>query len=238
VTEFSNAEKTAGPFGFAFAENGDLVLNHGSSFTVASYRIEASGALTRRGGPVQLSSLRDGSVLAFGAFNCWVVRRGNVVYVMSFGDIPATSGGLPDGPGVISAQRVGDDGSLALLPVELGGAQGVVAVLPQDDRDGFDLGEEGTFGNHGIDLAAVEDGTDAFLYAVEPRVGRIGAWKINNDDGTLNPVGEFGQGLREGVDPFVGTNPGINDFLERCFLQSRPRSPECTEGSAQGLAGF
>jgi hypothetical protein len=102
VTEFSTAERTAGPFGFVFAENGDLVLNHGNSFTVASYRIEPSGALTRRGGPVQISGLGDGSVLAFGAFNCWVVRRGNIVYVMSFGDIPATSGGLPDGPGLLT----------------------------------------------------------------------------------------------------------------------------------------
>jgi hypothetical protein len=123
------------------------------------------------------------------------------------------------------------------LPVELGGAQGVVAVLPQDDRDSFDPGEDGTFGNHGIDLAVVEDGDRASLYAVQPRVGQIGIWEINAD-GTLLPVGEFGQGLLEGVDPFAGTNPGINDFLERCFLQARPRSPECVQGSAQGLAGF
>jgi hypothetical protein len=234
---FSAAEGTAGPFGFVFTENGHVVLNHGNSFTLASYRIEDSGALTRVGGPVPISGLENGSVLAFGAFNCWVVRRGSVAYVMSFGDIPSTNGGLPDGPGVISALRVGDDGSLELLPVRNGGARGVVAVLPQDDRDGFDAGEDGTFGNHGVDLAVVEDGDRAFLYAVEPRVGRIAAWEINAD-GTLRPLARFGRKLREGVDPFAGTNPGIDGFLERCFLQGRPRSPECEQGSAQGLAGF
>ena len=156
---------------------------------------------------------------------------------MTFGDIPATNGGLPDGPGVISALKV-DDGRLELLPVENGGAEGVVAILPQDDRDEFDPGEDGTFGNHGVDLAVVKDGDRAFLYAIEPRLGQIGAWEIR-PNGRLSFIRNFDGQIREGVDPFVGTNPGINDFAERCFLGSEAdRAPECRDGSAQGITGF
>jgi hypothetical protein len=241
VTQFDSTGeggRRAGPFSFVFDRSGNLLLNHGNSFTFGSYRIASSGELTPIGEPVPISGPGDDSVLAFGAFNCWVARRGNVVYVMSFGDIPATSGGLPDGPGVISALRVGNTGSLELLDVENGGAKGVVAILPQDDRDEFDEGEDGTFGNHGIDLTVVEDGRRAFLYAIEPRVGQIGAWEVNRN-GTLRFIRNFDGQIPEGVDPFAGTNPGINDFLERCFLQSRrDLSPECRQGSAQGIVGF
>ena len=110
----------------------------------------------------------------------------------------------------------------------------MVAVLPQDDRT--DPAAR-LFGNHGIDLTVVEDGDRAFLYAVEPRIGVIGAFEINAD-GTLTALGDFNGGLNPGLDPFVGTNPGIEDFLERCYLQDDPRSPECAQGSAQGVVGF
>jgi hypothetical protein len=234
VTEFSAATGTAGPFSFDFDDNGVMVLNHANSFTVASYRVEDSGALTQLDGPLPISNLLDGSVLAFGGFNCWIVIYNGIAYVMTFGDIPATSGGLPDGPGVISAVTIGADGSLDLLPTPGAPAPGVVAVLPQDDRDDPDARE---VGNHGIDLTVVEDGDRAFLYAVEPRIGEIGAWEINAD-GTLTPLGNVNGGLTPGLDPFAGTNPGINDFLERCYLQEEPRSPECAQGSAQGIVGF
>ncbi len=114
----------------------------------------------------------------------------------------------------------------------------MVAIFPQDDRDEFDPGEDGLFGNHGIDLTVVEDGGRAFLYAVEPRVGQIGAWEVNRN-GTLRFIRNFDGRIPAGVDPFAGTNPGINDFVERCFLQKGARrSPECEAGSIQGLAGF
>jgi hypothetical protein len=235
VTEFGADTGTAGPFSFEFDDNGVMVLNHANSFTVASFRVEDSGALTQLDNPLPISNLQDGSVLAFGGFNCWIVIHNGIAYIMTFGDIPATSGGLPDGPGVISAVSIGDDGSLDLLPTGPNApAPGVVAVLPQDDRNESDAR---VFGNHGIDLTVVEDGDRAFLYAVEPRIGEIGAWEIN-DDGTLTPLGNVNGGLTPGVDPFAGTNPGINDFLERCYLQEEPRSPECAQGSAQGIVGF
>jgi hypothetical protein len=182
-----------------------------------------------------ISGLDDESVLAFGGFNCWIVIHNGIAYVMTFGDIPATSLGLPDGPGVISAVTMGDDGTLDLLDTGPGApAPGVVAVLPQDDRDDPDAR---VVGNHGIDLTVVENGDSAFLYAVEPRIGEIGAWEVN-DDGTLTFLENASGGLIPGADPFAGTNPGINDFLDRCFLQDEPRSPECAQGSAQGIAGF
>ena len=233
VTEFSTDADTAGPFSFVFDENGNMVLNHANSFTVASYTIDDSGALTPNGAPVPISGVGGDSPLAFGGFNCWIVRRGDLIYVMTFGDIPATSGGLPDGPGVISALQIADDGSLTLL-------EETAAVLPQADRDA--LGPDGpvpgqVFGNHGIDMAVVEDDDGDFLYALQPRVGQVRVWEIN-DDGTLDLVGDFGGGLTPGVDPFAGTNPGINAFLRRCFLQGDTLSPECTQGSIQGIAGF
>jgi len=235
VTEFSGEDLTAGPFSFEFDDNGIMVLNHANSFTVASFRVEDSGALTQLDDPLPISNLQDGSVLAFGGFNCWIVIHNGIAYIMTFGDIPATSGGLPDGPGVISAVTIGADGSLDLLPTGPDApAPGVVAVLPQDDRNDPDAR---LVGNHGIDLTVVEDGDRAFLYAVEPRIGEIGAWEIN-EDGTLTPLGNVNGGLTPGLDPFAGTNPGINDFLERCYLQEEPRSPECAQGSAQGIVGF
>ncbi|MCB1885354.1 MAG: hypothetical protein KDG89_15380 [Geminicoccaceae bacterium] len=234
VTHFSGVTKTAGPFSFVFDAHGNLLLNHANSFTFASYRIGDDGALAPVGKPVPISGLKDGSILAFGGFNCWVARRGNTVYVMTFGDLPATNGGLPDGPGVISGLKVADDGALGLLPVVKGRAKGVVAVLPQDDRDGP---RPRVVGNHGIDLAVVEDGGRAFLYAIEPRLGQIGAWKVK-PDGTLGFVGDFSRNLIDGVDPFAGTNPGINKFRKRCYLQDGRLSPACRLGSAQGLAGF
>lgn len=236
VTTFTAEENLAGPFGFTFDRRGNLLLNHGVSFTFASHKVESSGALTLISGPLPIGALADGSILQFGAFNCWVVRFGDIAYVMSFGDIPASSGGLPDGPGIISAVEISDNGELSLLAVDNLGATGVVAVLAQDDRDLFPA-EGSVFGNHGIELATVEGSQGNFLYTVEPRVGRIGQWEID-DDGTLIDLGSTG-GLAEGVDPFVGTNPGIDDFQERCFNQAEgSRDPECALGSAQGIVGF
>jgi hypothetical protein len=46
-------------------------------------------------------------------------------------------------------------------------------------------------------------------------------------------------GLTPGFEPFAGINPGIDNFLERCFLQDpATASPECLRGSAQGIAGY
>lgn len=96
---------------------------------------------------------------------------------------------------------------------------------------------EGTlFGNHGIDLTTIQGREGAFLYAVQPRVGKVGIWSIQ-EDRTLTPLAPAG-GLAPGIDPFAGTHPGINDFLERCFAQEGDRSPECALGSAQGVAGY
>lgn len=234
VTLFGAADNTAGPFGFTYDANGNLLLNHVNSFTFASYQIEQSGVLTPISGPVPISGLGDDSPLQFGAFNCWVARGGSVAYVMTSGEIPATNGGSPDGPGIISALNIAEDGDLRLLPTNALGSEGIVAIFPQDDREAPD---STLFGNHGIDLTTVDGSQGSFLYAVQPRLGRIGQWQIDAD-GTLTDLGAIG-GLDEGVDPFAGTNPGINDFLERCFNQSpENRNPECALGSAQGLVGY
>ena len=234
VTEFSTETATAGPFSFEFDDNGVMVLNHANSFTVASFRVENSGALTQLDDPLPISNLQDGSVLAFGGFNCWIVIHNGIAYIMTFGDIPATSGGLPDGPGVISAVIIGADGSLDLLPTGPDApAPGVVAVLPQDDRNDPDAR---VVGNHGIDLSG-EDGDRAFLYAVEPRIGEIGAWEIN-DDGTLTPLGNVNGGLTRKARPLRRHQPRHQRLSRALLLQQEPRSPECAQGSAQGIVGF
>jgi hypothetical protein len=155
---------------------------------------------------------------------------------MSFGDIPARSGGQPDGPGIIRGLRVAQNGELRLLP-DTGSGAGVVAILPQDEPSDSTPGRSGVFGNHGVGIAVVSDGSRAFVYAAEPRLGQIGAWEIGGE-GTLRAIGKFGRSLPDGVDPIAGTNPGIGTFLERCFLQNGLRSPQCAAGSLQGLAGF
>ncbi len=106
-----------------------------------------------------------------------------------------------------------------------------MAIFGQDDPTVFPNDPDATlFGNHGIDIKAI----GGYVYAVQPRVGKIGIWMINAD-GTLDALDPVG-GLDEGVDPFAGTNPGINDFVARCFNDDS--APECAQGSAQGVAGF
>ena len=67
------------------------------------------------------------------------------------------------------------------------------------------------FGNHGIDLTVVEDGDRAFLYAVEPRIGEIGAWEIN-DDGTLTPLKNVSGGADRRRRPLRGDQPRHQRF--------------------------
>ena len=141
---------------------------------------------------------------------------------------------MPDGPGALVAVEIDGGGNLSLLPFNGLGETGLVAVFEQDDPAAFPGDPEATvFGNHGLEVRAI----DGHIYAVQPRTGTMGAWQINADGSldALTPVG----GLEVGVDPFVGTNPGINDFKERCFNQPEgDRDPECSLGSAQGIAGF
>jgi hypothetical protein len=88
-------------------------------------------------------------------------------------------------------------------------------------------------GNHAIDVRVIDD----FLYFVQPRTGRIGRLTIG-PNGDLSDMKHYA-GLAPGLEPFAGNNPGIENFLERCFLQDPANvSPECLRGSAQGIAGF
>ncbi len=239
VTSFSAAERTAAPFGFDIDDQGRLILTHVGSHTAAAYEIRSSGSLVPIGGPVPVSNLAElglaaaDTPLAFAGFPCWITIHEGIAYVINFGDIPAASGGLPNGPGTIVALRINQDGSLTPLDTDPQ-APGLVATLKQDDRNDP---KAGLFGNHGLDVAAVADGEGAFLYLAQGRLGTLGAYRIEGD-GTLTKVGDFNGGMTPGVDPFAGTNPGINDFLDRCFLQDEPRSPECAQGSIQGVAGY
>ena len=216
VTPFSFANKTGGPFSFIFADAETVIVVHANSGTVASYTIKPDN---------KLELLSD--VLPTGEFApCWLSSNGQFVYTASFG---APSGvlkilgspGKPDANGVLNGFRINADGTLASV--------GAPAGYPYPDPG------PGHSGNHAIDVRVV----GRFLYFVQPRLGMVGRWTIT-EDGALVDLVNFG-GLSPGLEPFEGFNPGITDFLTRCFLQDPDDpsfSPECRLGSAQGIAGF
>jgi 6-phosphogluconolactonase (cycloisomerase 2 family) len=147
---------------------------------------------------------------------CWLDGNGRYVYVANFGGIPLT-GTEPDGNGVLDGFRLDYDGTLEAL--------GVSMEYPDPGA--------GRSGNHAIDVRIL----GRFLYFVQPRTGMVGRLTIGSN-GSLSNLENFG-GLVPGLEPFPDLNPGINDFLERCFLQApEDLSPECRLGSAQGITGF
>jgi 6-phosphogluconolactonase (cycloisomerase 2 family) len=219
VTEFSVAAGTGGPFSFTFVDAETVIIVHANSSTgVASYTINPDNTLSLLSGPFTTS----------GFATCWVGSDGRFVYTASFG---APSGvleiigspGQPDVNGVLNGFRINHDGTLT--PV------GDPAGYPYPDPG------PGRSGNHAIDVRVV----GRFLYFIQPRLGMVGKWTIDKN-GALVDLENFG-GLSPGLEPtpLAGFNPGITNFLTRCFLQdpNDPSfSPECRLGSAQGIAGF
>ena len=163
-------------------------------------------------------SLLSGPFLTGGLAPCWLDRKGDIVVVASFGGIPLV-GAVPDANGRLDAYRLNSDGTTG----------------PTGEAFDYPAPGPGRSGNHAIDVRVVGD----YLYFVQPRIGQVGRVTVKSS-GALTEAATFG-GLAEGVEPFVGLNPGINDFLVRCFDQdadANNRSPECRRGSAQGIAGF
>jgi len=163
-------------------------------------------------------SLISGPFPTSGFAPCWLDRKDNFVIVASFGGIPAV-GSVPDADGSLDVYRLNGDGSIAPIGVSL--------AYPSPGP--------GRSGNHAIDVRVVGD----FFYFVQPRTGQVGRVTVERN-GDLGDVVSFG-GFAEGVEPFAGLNPGINAFLDRCFLQdpdAENRSPECRRGSPQGIVGF
>ncbi len=204
-TQFSVEDNNGGPFGFVFSASGELIVTHVNSFTVASYHIEADNTLRANGAPLPAGF----------PFPCWIARSGRYAYLGNFGEIPGE--GQPNDPGIISTVVIAEDGTLSPLEVE-----GATATFPDT-----------TNANHAIDITVVsgQDG-NAFLYAVQPRTGSVGAWQID-EDGSLRELGTF-PGLLPGVDP---NDPETLNFREQCFLAETPH-PACALGSAQGIVGF
>lgn len=205
---------TGGPFSFIFIDSRTLIIVHANSGTVASFTINPDNTL---------SLTQNQAPLSTGAFApCWLDSNGRFVYTASFGapsgvrQVLGEGSGLPDLDGLLTGFRVNNDGTLTpagapmSYPAPMGGT-----------------------GNHAIDVRVIDD----FLYFVQPRTGMVGRLTIR-PNGQLTGMKHFG-GLTPGLEPFAGQNPGINDFLERCFLQDPTNSsPECRQGSAQGIAGF
>jgi len=223
VTEFSFAEKTGGPFSFNFVDAETVIVLHANSSTVGSYTINPDNTLSLISGPFDTAGFAP----------CWASNNGRFVFTASFG---APSGvlqilGFPPLPppqrdvnGVLNGFRINDDGTLTPVGDPL-------VSYPYPDPG------PGRSGNHAIDVRVV----GRFLYFVQPRLGMVGKWTIT-EQGTLEDLVNFG-GLSPGLEPtpLEGFNPGITNFLTRCFMQDPNDlsfSPECRLGSAQGIAGF
>lgn len=205
---------TGGPFSFLFVDSRTLVITLANSGTVASFTINPDHTL---------SLTQNQAPLSAGAFApCWLDGNGRFIYTVSFGapsgvrQVLGEGSGLPDLNGMLTGFRVNHDGTLT--------PAGVAVSYPAPI---------GGTGNHGIDVRVIDD----FLYFVQPRTGMVGRLTIR-PNGQLTDMQHFG-GFTPGLEPFAGQNPGINNFLERCFLQDPTNpSPECRQGSAQGIAGY
>jgi hypothetical protein len=217
VTPFSFANGIGAPFSFVFSGSRTVITANISTATVAAFLIDASNHLVEIGQPV--------SIAHFGA--CWIVRSDNYVYIVSFGapsgvlEILGQGVGLPDLDGAIDGFRIQSNGGVA-------GPQIADIEYPSPGP--------GRTGNHGIDLAAIGN----WLYFIEPRIGKIGRLTVQPGTGSLSNLVEF-SGLAPSLEPSPSLNPGINNFLTRCFLQDPndpSYSPECRLGSALGIAGF
>lgn len=204
---------TGGPFSFVFTAARTLITVHANSGTVGAFTLNADNTLTLNGPP-----------LSTGAFApCWLDTNGRFVYTASFGapsgvrQILGEGAGLPDHNGLLTGFQLNRDGTLAPL--------GVTVNYPSPLHNGT--------GNHAIDVRVIGD----FLYFLQPRTGRVGRLSIQ-PNGELTDMKHYG-GITPGLEPFARINPGIDHFLERCFLQDpAATSPECLRGSAQGIAGF
>lgn len=204
---------TGGPFSFVFVDAHTLVTVHANSGTVGAFTLNANNTLSLNGPPLSTGEFAP----------CWLDSHGRFIYTASFGapsgvrQILGEGAGLPDRNGLLTGFRVERDGMLAPL--------GVTVNYPSPPNNGT--------GNHAIDVRVIGD----FLYFIQPRTGRIGRLSIQ-PNGELTDMKHYG-GLKPGLEPFAGINPGIDNFLERCYLQdATTTSPECLRGSAQGIAGF
>jgi hypothetical protein len=219
VTPFSFANNIGGPFSFVFAGPRNIIVVNANTSTVAGFMIDSSNHLVEIGQPVVIAHFAT----------CWIVRWGNYVYAVSFGapsgarEILGQGAGLPD-----------LDGAIDGFPILSNGAVGSQIVEVPYPPPGPGLTGNQRTGNHGIDLAAIGD----WLYFIEPRIGKIGRVTVQPGTGGLSNLVQF-SGLEPSLEPFPGLNPGIDDFLTRCFLQDPSNlSPECKLGSAQGITGF
>lgn len=213
VTPFHITAGTGGPFSFVFADARTVIVVHANSGTVASYTINPDHTLSLTNNQAPLST---------GAFApCWIDSAGSLVYTASFGapsavrQVLGDPPGQPDLNGLLTGFRVKSDRTLEPLGVTVG----------------YPTPPAGT-GNHAIDIRVIGD----FLYFIQPRTGMVGRLTIHRPSGALTNMVHFG-GFTPGLEPFLGNNPGIHNFLDRCFLSGNA-SPECQLGSTQGIAGF
>jgi len=222
ITRFSFSGGTGGPFSFQFADDETVIVTHANSTSIGAYTLNDDNSL----------SLNEGGLIPVDSFaTCWLdMKKGEdgndtYVYASSFGvpsrvkEIIGQGAGIPATDGLISGFRINDDGSLDDLNTE----------VSYPDPSAL-LGVDAT-GNHGIDVRVIGD----YLYFLQPRVGMIGRLTIDREDGSLSNLTNIA-GQAPGLEPFATLNPGIDNFLERCY--NGEAAEECALGSIQGIAGF
>jgi hypothetical protein len=237
VTPFDFAAGRGGPFSFVFTGPRTLAMVHVNSSTVAAYSINSSNKLTVLTGPIQTQSPTG----HFHFATCWIVLSGNYVYSASF-DEPSGVLQIMGGPGTPPSPDL--DGAIDGFQIlKSGPMKGGLA--PKEIVD-FAYpkpvpapGEAGATGNHGIDLAAVQN----WLYFIEPRTGMIGRLTVDSRTGSLSDPVQSG-GFDPGPEPFPPLDPTIESFLIKCFppysdanTDGKPDA-HCKLGSAQGITGF
>jgi len=223
ITRFDFAGGAGGPFSFQFADDDTVIVTHANSTSIGAYTLNDDDTL----------SLNEGGLIPVDSFaTCWLdMKKGEdgndtFVYASSFGipsrvkEIVGLGSGIPPTDGLISGFRINDDGSLDDLNTHTSYPD--PSVL---------LGKDAT-GNHGIDVQVIGD----YLYFLQPRVGMIGRLTIDREDGSLSNLVNIA-GQAPGLEPFATLNPGVDNFLDRCYLADDPAA-ECELGSIQGIAGF
>ena len=130
ITPFSSVESRGGPFGFTFVSRETLVITHGNSQTIGSYRLNDDNSLTLISGPFPTGALAP----------CWLDTRGDELIVASIGDVPLV-GASPDGNGMLDVFRIRRDGTMLDL--------GFRTEYPDPGP--------GRSGNHAIDIRVIGD---------------------------------------------------------------------------------
>jgi hypothetical protein len=181
VTPFDSVTARGGPFSFRFIGQDDILVTHGNTQSVGTYRIQPDGRLLLTSGPFRTDAFAP----------CWLDVTRSFAYIINFGDMPAFGAAPEDTNGSIEGFRIKADGTIE--------PTGVLVDYPAPGP--------GMSSNHGIDVRVI----GGFLYFVQPRTGKIGRYRIQSDGrltgfaefGGFGPGAEPFDGFNPGINRFT-----------------------------------